>query len=66
MAIFINQDLCKSCKLCIDICPKNVFELSGKTNKKGYDYITAAREEDCIKCRMCQNTCPDMVIFVEK
>ncbi len=66
MAIYIDKDLCKSCKLCIRICPKNVYELSGNVNKKGYEYMAAARPEDCIQCKLCEKFCPDFAIFVEK
>ncbi|MCK4443768.1 MAG: 4Fe-4S binding protein, partial [Thermoplasmata archaeon] len=26
--IEIDEDLCKGCKICIDFCPKDVFETS--------------------------------------
>lgn len=64
--VHIYPDYCKSCKLCKRACPKNVFELSGKVNKKGYEYIEAARQGDCILCMMCEKICPDFAIHVEK
>lgn len=65
MAINIDVDLCKSCSLCKRICPKDVFEKSGKVNKKGYEYMSAARPENCIKCKTCENICPDFAISVD-
>lgn len=65
MAVYIDKDLCKSCNLCVRACPKNVFEMSGKVNKKGYEYMAAAREGDCVKCRKCMKICPDLAILVE-
>jgi 2-oxoglutarate ferredoxin oxidoreductase subunit delta len=66
MAVHIDENLCKSCKLCVKFCPKGVFSLSGKVNKKGYEYMAAERQNDCVQCGLCQKTCPDLAIFVEK
>ena len=64
--IFIDKELCKSCGLCIYICPRGVFEMTHHVNKKGYNYVTAVNEANCIACRQCENGCPDFVIHVEK
>ncbi|MGO5548359.1 4Fe-4S binding protein [Lachnospiraceae bacterium LCP19S3_B12] len=65
MAVYIDKELCKSCKICMNICPKNVFEITHHVNKKGYNYVEAVREEDCISCGQCETSCPDFVIHVE-
>lgn len=65
MSVYIDKELCKSCKLCIRICPKNVFEITNKVNKKGYNYIEAAHEENCVSCKQCEMNCPDFVIHIE-
>lgn len=66
MTVFVDENLCKSCNLCAVACPKNVLELGDKVNRKGYNYIKAAREEDCIKCGLCERMCPDFAIHIEK
>lgn len=66
MAVYIDKELCKSCKICINICPKNVFDITHHVNKKGYNYVEAAREEDCVQCGQCETSCPDFVIHIEK
>mgnify|MGYP005781994047 FL=1 len=66
MAVYIDQELCKSCKICINTCPKNVFEITHKVNKKGYNYVEAVRAEDCIACHKCEISCPDFVIDIEE
>ena len=48
MAVYIDKELCKSCKLCKNNCPKDVFEITHKVNKKGYNYMEAVRPEACI------------------
>ena len=66
MAVHIDKELCKSCKICIDKCPKGVFALTNHVNKKGYNYVEAAHPAACIQCGICQSMCPDFVIFIEK
>ena len=34
MAVFIDKELCKSCAMCVSLCPKNVFEITHLVNKK--------------------------------
>lgn len=65
MSVYIDKELCKSCGLCLRSCPKNVFDKSGQVNKKGYEYMAAAHQDDCIKCKLCQKVCPDFAIYVE-
>lgn len=63
----INVDNCKGCGLCVDVCPKNVLELSpNKINKKGHKPVEAVREESCIACAFCATMCPDCIIKVER
>ena len=65
MAVYIDPQLCKSCGLCLALCPKHVFEIGQEMNRKGYNYAVAVRQEDCIRCRKCQKMCPDFAIYVE-
>ena len=66
MAVYIDKELCKSCKICVHICPKNVNGITHRVNKKGYNYVEAVREEDCIGCKKCELSCPDFVLYIEK
>ena len=50
---------CKGCRICVNLCPKNVLELD-EDNK-----IVIARREDCIKCGQCELRCPDFAIYLE-
>lgn len=64
--VYIDKELCKSCRICMHICPKGVFGMSHLVNKKGYNYVTAENEEACIGCGQCERGCPDFVIHIEK
>lgn len=65
MGVKINEEYCKACALCIEICPKNVLGFSGKFNKKGYDVAEVKNPEACIYCKKCELICPDFAITVE-
>ena len=44
----ISRESCKSCGLCVDVCPRQVLETGEGINKKGYRYVVDARPESCI------------------
>ena len=62
--IEINQDWCKACYICVDICPKAVFGKSTKVSKLGVYPAKVERPSQCIVCRECENHCPDLAISV--
>ncbi len=60
--IIIKKEFCKSCGLCIDVCPKKILKIGKKLNKMGHPYIIAVDEKECIGCKMCVLMCPDVCI----
>ena len=62
----IDEDRCKGCGLCVSVCPKNVLEIAGRVNTKGYFPAFQARPEDCIFCATCCRMCPDVAITIEE
>jgi len=54
----INEAWCKSCGVCVAVCPKKVLVLGTFTAQ-------VAHPELCIGCRMCENLCPDFAITVQ-
>ena len=47
----VREDYCKSCGLCVAVCPK------------GYRPVEQS-QEGCIACALCARICPDVVLTV--
>ncbi len=60
MSIKLEIKRCKGCGICVEFCPKKVLSLSevGK--------VVIDDETLCIKCKQCEQRCPDYAIFVQK
>jgi len=50
---------CKSCMLCLHICPKDIFAV----NDRGQ--VVVKDDDKCIGCRQCVEICPDFALEVE-
>lgn len=57
--VIIKHDLCKKCGICMEFCPKNVFDL----NEEGL--IVPRNNDKCIGCKLCEYRCPDFAVKVE-
>ena len=64
--VYINEDYCKGCNLCIHFCPKKVLEISTKLGRYGAPMPVVAHIEKCNGCGVCELFCPDFAIVVEK
>ena len=60
--VVIDEDRCKSCGLCVSICPKKVLRISERINLKGYYPAELSDNENCISCGFCYLVCPDKAI----
>ncbi len=58
--IFIYEDWCKSCGICSEVCPVDVFDVDAT----GRPHV--GRPDACIACYLCEQLCPDMAITVYK
>jgi 2-oxoglutarate ferredoxin oxidoreductase subunit delta len=54
----IYRNWCKSCGICIALCPKTVYD------KNDMGGPVAARPDDCIGCLICEQHCPDFAISI--
>ena len=60
--VIINEERCKSCNLCVEVCPKKVLRISDRLNPKGYRPVELFDNEACISCGFCYLICPDAAI----
>jgi 2-oxoglutarate ferredoxin oxidoreductase subunit delta len=64
VSIRLNQEWCKGCYICLEICPKKVFEKSFEVSDKGFNPVIVAHPEECSRCLQCEMMCPDLAIDV--
>ncbi len=64
--IEINQNWCKRCYICVDLCPKQVFAKGTKVSPKGGLLVEVRNIDDCSGCGQCELLCPDLAITVEQ
>ncbi|QOR35835.1 ferredoxin family protein [Clostridium sp. 'deep sea'] len=61
-----QEDRCKGCALCTQVCPKDIVKMSDRINKKGYFVATVTDKSKCIGCSFCAKMCPDVVIEIHR
>ncbi len=54
----LYTEKCTSCRMCIDVCPHNVFEV---INKK----VRITRKDNCMECGACVNNCAYDALYVK-
>jgi len=64
--IIIEEEYCKGCGYCVEICPKEVLKQNSKINSRGYTVPEVIHGEDCIYCKKCELICPEMAITIIK
>jgi len=56
----INYNWCKNCGICVEFCPKDVFD----EGEHGEPVVE--RQDDCTGCMMCVLRCPDFAVNVRE
>jgi len=68
--IHIIDERCKQCRLCIELCPKEVLQESEKVNEKGYHLPEVIEKPEegkiCVACGICEIACPEYAIWVKE
>jgi 2-oxoglutarate ferredoxin oxidoreductase subunit delta len=64
--VAIDQERCKSCGLCVAVCPRAALRLSASLNDGGYHPVELVPEAAavCTGCAVCALVCPDVAITV--
>lgn len=64
--LYVDQERCKGCELCIEVCPVRVLEPATQLNSRGVFPPTLKAGGNCTLCTLCENMCPDLAIFILK
>ena len=62
--IWVGEEVCKSCGLCIANCPKKILRFSKRINKQGLSPMECIDHDSCIGCLSCAEMCPEVAIQV--
>jgi len=62
--IRIDDQYCKGCFLCLEVCPKKVLGRGNQRSRAGYSMPQVESLKDCISCLLCELTCPDLALTV--
>jgi len=60
--VSIDEQRCKSCGLCVSVCPVKILVISDQLNTRGYRPATCIDQMKCISCGSCAAVCPDVAI----
>ncbi|MCF0113789.1 MAG: 4Fe-4S binding protein [Erysipelotrichaceae bacterium] len=64
--VVFKPQKCKSCGLCISVCPMHIIGISDTVNLKGYKTAMMLDQEKCVGCTSCALMCPDGAIEIFK
>ena len=60
--IIVNEDKCRGCGLCVEMCPKSVLRIASRFNKDGLNPVEQFDPDNCIGCATCALMCPHVAI----
>ena len=56
--IEVNYAWCKACGICYGLCPRSVLD------KDELGKVIVKNEDNCTRCRICEDHCPDYCIRI--
>lgn len=62
--VFVNENACKGCGICIAMCPVKILTFSEDFNDMGVRYPRVLDQTQCVNCKNCMIYCPDFAMVV--
>jgi 2-oxoglutarate ferredoxin oxidoreductase subunit delta len=63
-SIHIDEELCKGCQICIELCARDVFTVSEQINTRGYYVPVPTHLDKCTGCQICELICPELAVIL--
>ncbi|MEW6515305.1 MAG: 4Fe-4S dicluster domain-containing protein [candidate division FCPU426 bacterium] len=60
----VDPRRCKSCELCLAVCPKKIMVITHERNEHGFHVAACRDERECTGCLACALVCPDVAIEI--
>jgi 2-oxoglutarate ferredoxin oxidoreductase subunit delta len=64
ITIIVEEDICKGCGLCVEVCPRKAMRFTEHINSRGFHPAYLADPESCTGCAQCALMCPDACIKI--
>jgi 2-oxoglutarate ferredoxin oxidoreductase subunit delta len=64
VTIIIEDEICKGCGLCVDVCPHGAMGFADHINTRGFHPAVLRHPEKCTACGHCALMCPDACIKI--
>ena len=62
--VWVNEDSCKACDICVSVCPAGTLAMQYDTSSTLEAMVKVVHPESCIGCNDCELSCPDFAIFI--
>jgi 2-oxoglutarate ferredoxin oxidoreductase subunit delta len=66
VTILIDEENCKGCGLCVDVCPRQAMGLAEHINSRGFHPVALLDAEKCTACAQCALMCPEACMKILK
>ena len=64
ITVTIDEEICKGCGLCVEVCPRKAMAFASGINTRGFHPASVLAPESCTGCTQCALMCPDACIRI--
>ncbi|MHB8071432.1 MAG: indolepyruvate ferredoxin oxidoreductase subunit alpha [Candidatus Cryosericum sp.] len=64
--VSIDEQRCKSCGLCVSVCPVKILIIGDRLNARGFRPAQCTDQDKCTSCSSCVLVCPDIAIELRR